>query len=319
MHAIVVPRHGGPEVLAYQQMPDPVPGPGELLVRVAAAGVNYIDTYERSGTYPTRPPFGLGKEGAGEVVGTGGGDTDFTLGQHVAWKQAAGSYAELAVVPMAEAVPVPAGLDDETAAALMLQGLTAQYLCADAYPVQPGEWVVIHAAAGGTGLLLTQLVRARGGHVVATCSPSKAALASGAGADVVVDYDAMPAAVAKATGGEGVAAVYDGVGAATFDASLDALRRRGSLVLFGAASGQVPPVDPQRLSRGGSLYLTRPTLVDFTVTRAELLGRCAEVLDAAVAGRLDVRIGHRYPLAEAQRAHEDLEARRTIGKLLLLP
>jgi NADPH2:quinone reductase len=319
MQAVVVTRHGGPEVLELREVDDPTPAADQLLVRTAAAGVNFVDTYERSGAYPLEVPAVLGKEGAGEVVAVGAAVEGVAVGDHVAWKQAAGSYAPLVAVPAAEAVPVPAGLDDATAAALMLQGLTAHYLCVDSYAVQPGDWVVVHAAAGGVGLLLTQLVRARGGRVIATTGGGeKAALARGAGADEVVGYDELAPTAARVAG-EGVAAVYDGVGAATFDASLAALRPRGTLVLYGAASGPVPPVDPQRLARGGSLYLTRPTLVHFTRTRAELLGRCADILDAAASGTLDVRIGHRYPLAEARRAHEDLQARRTTGKLLLIP
>ncbi len=320
MRAVVVRAPGGPDVLRAEDVPEPVPAAGEVLVRTIAAGVNYIDTYQRAGVYPLPLPAVLGSEGAGEVVALGGDVTDVAVGDHVAWKGAAGSYAEFVAVPAAEAVPVPTGLTDEVAAALMLQGLTAHYLCHSVYAVQPGDWVVVHAAAGGVGLLLTQLVKARGGHVVAsTGGGPKADLARAAGADVVVGYDDVVTAAKDSTGGEGVAAVYDGVGAATFDDSLKALRPRGFCVLYGAASGPVPPVDPQRLNAGGSLYLARPSLVHFTRTRAELLDRCADILGAAAAGELDVRIAHRYPLAEASRAHTELQGRRTTGKLLLLP
>ena len=310
MYAVVATEHGGPEVLVRQQLEDPSPGPAELLVRLSAAGVNYIDTYERSGLYPFPVPAVIGKEGAGEVVAIGPEVADVAVGDHVAWSGPPRSYAELVAVPARDAVPIPAGLGDELAAALMLQGMTAQYLAADAYPVRPGDWVVVHAAAGGVGLLLTQLVKARGGHVVATTGGGeKAELARGAGADVVVGYDQLAAAVAEATGGEGAAGVYDGVGASTFDASLAALRPRGTLVLYGGASGPVPPVDPMVLNRGGSLYLTRPTLAHFTRTRAELLERAADVMGRAADGSLDVRIGGRYP-AGRRRAGARRPARR---------
>jgi NADPH2:quinone reductase len=319
MRAVTVPEPGGPEVLTLTDLPEPVPGPGQVLVRVAAAGVNFIDVYERSGAYATPTPFTLGKEGAGEVLGVGPQVSGVQAGDHVAWKDAPGSYAELVAVPAAEVVPVPAGLSDETAAAAMLQGLTAHYLCSDTYPVAPGDWVLVHAAAGGVGLLLTQLVRLRGGRVIATTGGGqKTEFARRAGAELAVGYDEAVHAVREATGGAGVTAVYDGVGAATFESSLRALSRRGVLVLYGAASGPVPPFDLQRL-RPGSRYVTRPNLGDYTHTRAELLARCSQVLGAAADGSLQVRVGHRYPLGEARQAHEDLAARRTTGKLLLVP
>lgn len=317
MRAVVVRETGGPEVLSYEEVPDPVPGPDELLVRVAAAGVNYVDTYHRSGAYGMPLPLTLGLEGAGEVVRAAG---DFAAGDRVAWKSAPGSYAELVAVPTAEAVSVPAGLSLHTAAALMLQGLTAHYLCRGAYAVQPGDHVVVHAAAGGVGLLLTQLVRSAGGRVIATTGGgAKADLALRAGAEVVTGYDGLAAAVADATDGQGAQAVYDGVGRDTFDASLAALAVRGTMVLYGAASGPVAPFDIQRLNSEGSLFLTRPTLVHYTRDRAELLSRCADVLGAAADGTLEVRIGSEYSLADVRQAHADLEARRTTGKLLLLP
>ncbi|GAB6938322.1 quinone oxidoreductase family protein [Isoptericola variabilis] len=327
MHAVVARAAGGPEVLEYVEQPDPAPGAGELLVRVAAAGVNFIDTYRRAGVYPMSYPHVVGVEGAGTVEEVGDGVEGFAVGDEVAWNEAPGSYAELAVVPAANAVRVPAGLDLVTAAALPLQGMTAHYLVASTFEVGPGHDVLLTAGAGGVGLLATQLAVARGGRVITTVSsPEKAALSSAAGAAHTVDYAAMddiatelPAVVRDLTDGRGVHVVYDGVGRATFDASLASLRPRGTLVLFGGASGQVPPFDPQRLNSGGSLYLTRPTLGHYLLTRGELEWRASEVLGAAAAGDLDVRIGERLPLAEAAQAHRALEGRATTGKVLLVP
>jgi NADPH2:quinone reductase len=274
--------------------------------------VNYIDTYQRGGVYSIPLPFVLGCEGVGRVVGSG---------ERVAWAGPLGSYAERAVVPAAEAVPVPDALSDEQAAGALLQGLTAHAFVLDAFPVQAGQDVLIHAAAGGLGLLLTQLASARGARVIGTVStPEKAELARGAGAAEIVNYsetDDVAAAVRELTDGAGVHVVYDGVGADTFDASLAALRRRGMLVLCGAASGPVPPVDPQRLNAAGSVYLTRPKMFDYVATREELLERAAAVYAAVADGTLDVRIGGRYRLEDVRQAHEDLEGRRTTGKLLL--
>ncbi|CAL9401726.1 Quinone oxidoreductase 1 [Actinosynnema sp. ALI-1.44] len=320
--AVVVRATGGPEVLEFGEVEARTPGSGELLVDVAAAGVNYIDTYHREGRYPLPVPFGLGLEGAGRVAAVGPDVTGVAVGDRVAWAHAQGSYAEQAVVPAAAAVPVPDGVADETAAALMLQGMTAHYLVASTYPVQEGDTVLVHAAAGGVGLLLVQLAKARGARVIATVSTeAKEALAREAGADEVVRYDRVEFApvVRELTGGAGVAAVYDGVGASTFDGSLASLKPRGYLVLFGASSGPVPPVDPQRLNQAGSVYLTRPSLGAYTATREELEWRARELFAAVESGALAVRIGGRYPLADARRAHEDLEGRRTTGKLLLLP
>jgi len=327
MHAVVARAAGGPEVLEYVEKPDPAPGPGELLVRVAAAGVNFIDTYRRAGVYPMSYPHVVGVEGAGTVAALGDGVEGFAVGDEVAWNEAPGSYAELAVVPAANAVHVPAGLDLVTAAALPLQGMTAHYLVASTFEVGPGHDVLLTAGAGGVGLLATQLATARGGRVITTVSSAeKAALSSAAGAAHTVDYAAMddltrelPEVVRGLTDGRGVHVVYDGVGRATFDASLASLRPRGTLVLFGGASGQVPPFDPQRLNSGGSLYLTRPTLAHYTLTRAELEWRAGEVLGAAAAGDLEVRVGKRLPLAEAAQAHRALEGRDTTGKVLLVP
>jgi NADPH:quinone reductase len=319
MRAVEVRATGGPEVLDIVTVEDPQPGPGQVVVDVAAAGVNFIDTYQRAGVYRRALPFRPGYEGAGTVSAVGPGVDDVAVGDVVAWKDGSGSYAERVTVAAAEVLPVP-GVDVRTAAALPLQGLTAHYLATASYPVGPGDWVGVHAAAGGVGRLLTQIVRLRGGHVVATTSSAaKAELARSAGADVVVGYDEFVAAAREATAGEGLAAVYDGVGRATFDASLDALRPRGVQVLYGGSSGQVPPLDLQVLAAKGSLYVTRPSLGAFTRTREELLARSGELLDWVRAGRLDVLIGATYPLDDASRAHADLEGRRTTGKLLLLP
>jgi NADPH2:quinone reductase len=321
MRAVVVHEHGGPDVLTVGDWDEPVPGEGELLVQVAAAGVNFVDIYNREG----RPPYGgpvpyiPGGEGAGTVVSTGPGVTGFAAGDPVAWNSAPGSYAEMAIVRASAAVLVPAGVDLRTAAAVMLQGVTAHYLCHSTYPVAQGDPAVVHAAAGGVGLLLTQLVKMRGGVVIATTStPQKAELARQAGADHLAGYEDFGEVVREVTGGAGAAVVYDGVGQATFDASLASLRPRGYMVLYGGASGPVPPVDVQRLNTGGSLYLTRPTMGHYMATRDELLGRVNDLFGWIAAGRLSVRVGATYPLAEAARAQDDLAARRTTGKLLLL-
>ena len=322
MRAIVVERPGGPEVLEVADWPDPVPAAGEVVARVAAAGVNFMDIYTRTGVgnYARPTPFVLGAEGAGTVTAVGDGVTDIAVGDTVAWSTAPGSYAELVAVPAARAVPVPAGIDPKVAAAVFLQGLTAHYLCRSTFPVTEGTVTVVHAAAGGVGLLLTQMIKLLGGTVVATTSSAaKAELATRAGADHVVTYDEVVDAVRRVTGERGADVVYDGVGAATFDDSLRALRPRGLMVLYGAASGQVPPVDPQRLNSGGSLFLTRPTLVNYVADRAELLWRAGDLFEWIAKGELDVRIGGEYPLADAARSHEDLAARRTTGKLLLIP
>jgi NADPH:quinone reductase len=301
VRAIRIERHGGPEVLELRELEPPEPGPGELLVDVTAVGVNYRDVYERAiAGYAGPLPRVVGVEGAGTV-----GD------DRVAWLDAPGSYAEQVVVPAERAVPIPDGVSDEHAVAVLLQGITAHYLCSSTYPVWEGDRVVVHAAAGGVGLLLTQLVRLRGGHVLATTSTDeKAELARAAGAEEVVGYDEFRERARDLEAD----VVYDGVGAATFDASLEALRPRGMMVLYGAASGQPAPFAPGSLAVR-SLYLTRPALHHYTATRAELLERAQAVFDS----KLEARIGARYPLEEAPRAHEDLEARRTTGKLLLTP
>ena len=311
MRAVRITTHGGPDVLEVVDAPPPKPGPGRLLVDVAVAGVNYRDVYEREGGYGGDLPAIIGVEGAGTVAG---------VGDRVAWVSAPGSYAEQVVVDADRAVQVPEGVSDEVAAAALLQGITAQYLTTSTHVVQPGENVLVHAAAGGVGLLLTQMVTMRGGRVIATTSTDeKAQLAREAGAAEVIGYDRFADRVKELTGGAGVDVVYDGVGAATFDGSLASLRPRGDMVLFGAASGRVPPFDPMRLEESGSLYLTRPGIRHYTATREELLGRAGDVFAWIAEGKLHVRIGGRYPLTDARRAHEDLEARRTTGKLVLIP
>jgi NADPH2:quinone reductase len=322
MRAVIVEEHGGPEVLKASDWPAPSPGPGQLLVDLAAAGVNFMDIYQREGRPPYRGslPHVPGAEGAGTVAAVGPGVSGFAPGDPVAWAGVPGCYAEQALVPADRAVPVPPGVELEVAAAAMLQGLTAHYLCHSTYPVAPGDPVVVHAAAGGVGLLLTQMVAMRGGIVVATTSSAaKAALAKEAGASHVTGYEDFTEVVREVTGRSGAAVVYDGVGRETFDASLTALRPRGYMVLYGAASGPVPPFDLQRLNTGGSLYATRPTLVHYIANRDELLQRADDLFTWIKKGQLTVRIGGRYPLAEAARAHHDLQTRRTTGKLLLLP
>jgi len=321
MRAVVVERTGGPEVLTLGERDVSQPGPGEVLVQVAAVGVNYMDIYQRQGigAYRAELPFVPGSEGAGRVIaaGSGGG---FAVGDMVAWGSVGGSYAEQVVVPVGQAVRVPDGVSAEVAAAVMLQGLTAHYLCVSTYPVRQGDVAVVHAAAGGVGLLLTQMIKRRSGIVVATTSSAaKGELARRAGADHVTDYAGFRDVVAEVTGGTGAHVVYDGVGKDTFDDSLAALRRRGMMVLYGGASGQVPPFDPQRLNAGGSLYLTRPRLAHYIADRDELAWRAGDLFEWIAAGELDVRIGGTYPLGDAGRAHEDLAARRTTGKLLLVP
>jgi NADPH:quinone reductase len=311
VRAIQITRHGGREALEVVDVAPPEPGPGQLLVDVAVAGVNYRDIYEREGQYGGDLPAIIGVEGAGSVTGSG---------DRVAWVSAPGSYAEQVVVDAERAVPVPDAISDDLAAAALLQGMTAHYLTTSTHPVRPGEQVVVHAAAGGVGRLLTQMVTMRGGRVIATTSTSdKAQLARAAGAVEVIDYEGFADRVKALTDGTGADVVYDGVGAATFNESLAALRTRGELVLYGAASGRVPPFDPMELERRGSLYLTRPSIRHYTAGREELLGRARDLFQWIAEDKVEVRIGGRYPLSEAARAHEDLEARRTTGKLLLVP
>jgi NADPH:quinone reductase len=325
--AVRIDAHGGPEVLRAVQTAQPVPGPGEVLVRHEVIGVNYVDTQHRAGApYPVQLPLVPGIEAAGQVVGVGPGVDGLREGDRVAYAgPMVGVYAGLAAVPQDVLVPVPDELTSRDAAAVLLQGMTAQYLTHTTYPVQPGDTVLVHAAAGGVGLLLTQLATARGARVVGVVSTAeKEELARGAGAVEVLRPSSgapagnLAAAVRGLAGGVGVPVVFDGVGRDTVDASLASLRRRGTLVVFGAASGPVPPVDPQRLNAAGSVYLTRPKLADYVATRAELTHRAAAVYAAVADGTVTVRIGHRYPLDRAAEAHTELEGRRTAGKVLLV-
>ena len=317
MRAIVVTEFGGPEVLVPTDYEDPRPGPGEVVVDLVASGVNYRDVYERVGTYDKPLPYIPGSEGAGRISAVGEGVTGLGIGDVVVSAELKGAYAERSAVAAERAVPV-GDADPEEAAAVILQGLTAHYLSHSTYPIKPGDIALVHAAAGGVGLLLTQMVKLRGGRVIGTVSTQeKEKLARDAGADEVVRYDNFAEEVRRLTGG--VHVVYDGVGKNTFDDSMSVLRPRGMLALYGAASGPVPPVDPQRLNAAGSLFLTRPTLGHYVATREELRWRTGELFGWIAAGDLSVHIGGRYPLDEAARAHEDLEARRTTGKLLLVP
>ncbi|MEE2034730.1 quinone oxidoreductase family protein [Rhodococcus chondri] len=321
MRAIEVAQHGGPEVLVPVERPDPQAGPGELLVRTDAIGVNFIDTYFRTGLYATEVPYVPGSEGTGSVVALGDGVSGFSVGQQVSWSSAAGSYAELVCVPAEVAVPVPDGVPAEQAASALLQGMTAHYLLNSTYPAQSGDTVLVHAGAGGVGLILTRLATAKGVRVITTVSSDeKETLSRQAGAAEVLRYgDDLAERVRALTAGEGVAAVYDGVGASTFEASLASLRVRGTLALFGAASGPVPPFDLQRLNSAGSLFVTRPTLAHHVRTREELLWRAGDVFAAIADGTLTIRVGAKYPLAEAAQAHTDLESRRTTGSVVLIP
>ncbi|KAA1432118.1 quinone oxidoreductase family protein [Mycolicibacter arupensis] len=326
MHAVEVAATGGPEVLTYVDRPQPSPGPGEVLIRVEAVGVNYIDTYFRSGIYPAALPFVVGSEAAGTVAEVGAGVSTLGVGDRVVTAAATGAYAEYCTAPAALAAPIPAGVDAGVAAAALLKGLTAHYLITSVYAVQPGDTVLLHAGAGGVGLILTQWATALGARVVTTVSsPAKAELSRQAGAVAVLDYPGsgdtaaveFGARIRELTGGVGVAAVYDGVGATTFDASLASLAVRGTLALFGAASGPVPPVDPQRLNAAGSVYLTRPNLAHFTRTAEEFSWRTGELFAAVESGTLEVTVSRRYRLADAAQAHRDLQGRRTVGSIVL--
>ena len=323
MRAIQIHTQGGPEVLSYAEAPLPEPGPGQARVKIAAAGINFMDIYQRSGQYNIgQLPSILGAEAAGVVDAVGPDVTDLHVGDHVASASLPHAYAEYAVGPVATLVPVPAGVDLQLAAAVMLQGMTAHYLSHSTYPIEAGDVVLIHAAAGGVGLLLTQMAKMRGARVIGTVSTeAKAQLARDAGADEVILYTQadFAAEARRLTNGVGVNVVYDSVGKTTFDKSLDALRPRGYMVLFGQSSGAVPPVNPQILNAKGSLFLTRPTLVNYVADRDELLAR-AEALFAWIAsGDLRVRVDRTFPLAQAADAHRALESRGTSGKVLLIP
>ncbi len=320
MRAIQVSRVGGPEVLELVDVVRPSPKTGEVLVKIEAAGVNFIDTYLREGRYPAELPFVPGQEAAGVVAGLGGDVVGFALGDRVAWAGTRGAYAEFACVPVVALVKVPEGISLEDAAAVMLQGMTAHYLAHDTYAIKAADTVLIHAGAGGVGLLLTQMAKMLGSRVVTTVSTAaKAELSRAAGADHVILYTQTNFAeeVKRITDGDGLPVVYDSVGKTTFEDSLKCLRPRGLMVLFGASSGAVPPFDLIRLSTMGSLYVTRPTMKDYVASREELERRAADVFGWMGRGKLKVRIGHRYSLADAAQAHRDLEARKTTGKVLL--
>jgi len=321
MKAIRVHEFGGPDVLSYDDVPLPEPGPGEARVKLSAAGVNFIDIYHRKGQYPGKRPLTLGQEGAGVVDALGPDVADLKPGDRVAYASVQGSYAEYAIVPAARLVPVPAGVGLDLAAAVMLQGMTAHYLAASTFPLNPGDTALVHAAAGGVGQLLVQIAKRRGARVIGTASAAKLDLARAAGADEVIGYNEedFEAAVKLLTGGRGVDVVYDSVGQTTFDKSLGCLRPRGYMVLYGQSSGPVAPLDPQVLNGRGSLFLTRPTLGHYVATRAELLERAGELYAWIAAGELKVTVDATFPLAQAADAHRYLEGRQTKGKVLLIP
>jgi NADPH:quinone reductase len=322
MRAIQIKQNGSADVLEFTEVAAPVPGVGEVLIAIEASGVNFIDVYFREGRYPAQLPLIPGQEAAGTVVALGPEVTTVKVGDRVAWCGIRGTYAEQAVAPVAQLVPVPAGVSSEQAAAALLQGMTAHYLAESTYPIRAGEMVLIHAGAGGTGLLLTQMAKQRGARVITTVSTEeKAALSRAAGADEVILYTQQDFAteVKRLTDGAGLPVVYDSVGRSTFEQSLTCLKPRGMLVLFGGASGAVPPFDLIRLSTMGSLYVTRPTLKDYIATRADLEARANDVFGWVADGSLKLRIEHSYALKDAAQAHRDLESRKTTGKLLLRP
>lgn len=322
MKAIQVARTGGPEVLCYKDVPNPDPGPGEVLVKIDAIGLNYIDTYHRTGLYPLDLPFIPGLEAAGTVAALGTDATDFRLGDLVAYAGVPDSYAELVAAPQERLVRLPDGVDAVAGAAAMLQGMTSHYLVHSTCNVLEGDTVLIHAAAGGVGLILVQMAKMRGARVIGTVSTEeKAQLARGAGADEIIRYTEQDfeAEVNRLTDGRGVHVAYDSVGKTTWEKSMNCLSPRGYLVLFGNASGPVPPVDPLLLSRLGSIFMTRPTLVDYTANREELELRAGDVLGWIQTGKLKLRIDRTLPLADAREAHRLLEGRRTTGKVLLIP
>jgi NADPH:quinone reductase len=322
MKAVRVHKYGGPEVLTLEEIPVPEPKAGEARVKIEAIGVNYIDIYQRTGLYPLQTPFALGTEGAGIVDAVGPNVTEVKKGERVGYAMIPGSYAEYAIVPAARLVPIPPNIDARSAAALMLQGMTAHYLTHSTYPLKKGETALLHAAAGGVGLLLIQIVKQLGATVIGTVSTeAKAKLAKEMGADHLILYtqDDFLAEVKKLTDGHGVNVVYDSVGQTTFDKSLDCLRPRGYLVLFGQSSGPVPPFDPGKLAAKGSLFLTRPSLAHYTLDRAELLQRANDLFSWTASGKLKLRMEKTFRMAEAAEAHRQLEGRKTTGKVILLP
>ena len=322
MKAIRIHAFGGPEVCQYEEIPEPVPGTGQVLIAVEAVGVNFIEVYQRTGLYPVALPATPGSEAAGTIVAVGPGVTEFHAGDHVAWQGGSGAYAERAAVPADRLVRLPEGVSTKQGAAAMLQGMTAHYLACSTFPLKPGDACLVHAAAGGVGRLLCQVARRRGARVIGTVStPQKAALARGAGAGDVILYveQDFEAGVKRLTGGAGVQVVYDSVGRSTFEQSLRCLAPRGTMVLYGQSSGPVGDFDPQVLSQRGSIFLTRPTLGHYTATRAELLARANEVLGWVRDGTLRLRIEREFPLSQAAEAHRQLQGRATAGKLLLIP
>jgi NADPH2:quinone reductase len=322
MKAVRITEPGGPEVMRLEDLPTPAPQAGQVLVRVEAAGVNYIDTYHRSGQYKVPLPYTMGLEGAGVVEAVGEGVTGIAMGARVAWTNVPGAYATHALVPADKVVPLPAAVTSQQGAAAMLQGMTAHYLAHTTFPLRRGDACVVHAGAGGVGLLLTQMAKRAGARVFTTVSTDeKARLSKEAGADEVIRYtqEDFKDAVRRLTDGKGVRVVYDSVGRDTFEKSLDCLAPRGLLALFGQSSGAVPPFDPQVLAAKGSLFFTRPTLAHYIATREELLARANDVFAWIADGSLKIRVGATFPLAEAARAHTELQARRTTGKVLLLP
>jgi NADPH:quinone reductase len=322
MQAIQILTTGSADVLTLRDLPTPTPGPGEALIRIEVSGVNFIDTYFREGRYPAQLPYTLGQEAAGIVVAVAADVTTVKAGDRVAWCGIPGTYAQLAVAPAGRLVVIPDVVTFQQGAAAILQGMTAHYLSHSAYPIQQDDEILIHAGAGGTGLLLIQMAKARGARVYTTVSTEeKAELARAAGADEIILYarEDFAAKIKDLTNGRGLPVVYDSVGKSTFDKSLEVLRPRGTLVLFGGASGAVPPFDLIRLSTMGSLYVTRPTLKDYIATRADLEARANDVFNGVVNGTLKLRLEYTYPLADAAHAHRDLESRKTTGKLLLIP
>ena len=322
MKAVRFHEHGGPEVLRCEDVPDPQPGPGEALVRLHAVGVNFIDTYQRSGAYRITLPYIAGQEGAGEVVAVGPDVSGVKVGDRVAYTGVPGSYAELVVTPATKLVKLPDGVGYETAAASMLQGMTAHYLVHSTYPLKPGDTCLVHAAAGGVGLLLTQMAKMRGAQVIGTVSTEeKARLARDAGVDHVIRYTEQDflEETLRITDGTKLPVVYDSVGKTTFDKSIECLAPRGYMVLYGQSSGAVPAIDPQVLNAKGSLFLTRPSLIHHTQTRDEMEWRAGDVLGWAASGKLKVHIGEEHPMDQAAEAHRRLEGRKTTGKVLLTP
>jgi NADPH2:quinone reductase len=322
MNAIRIHKYGGPEVLIYEDIPVPVPKTGEARIKIEAIGLNYIDIYQRTGLYPLHTPFTLGMEGAGVVDAISDGVTEVKVGDRVAYAMILGSYAEYAIVPAAKLAPLPANIDAKSAAALMLQGMTAHYLTHSTYPLKKGETALIHAAAGGVGLLLIQIAKMLGARVIGTVgTEAKAELAKQAGADDVILYTQTDflAEVKKLTDGKGVHVVYDSVGATTFEKSLDCLRPRGYLALFGQSSGPVAPLDPGKLAAKGSLFLTRPTLAHYMLDRAELLARANDLFNWTASGKLQLRIESTLPMKDAAEAHRMLAGRKTSGKVVLVP